>query len=500
MTAMPDPTWTEEMLEPSTADERLCFATIDELRAALDGNEVTSAELVSIHLARIDRLNPRLKAYMTVLHEAAQRDAESADERRRRGTILGLLDGIPVSVKDIEPMAGVRHTMGLRSLADNIATTDATHTQRLRAGGAVILGKTNTPELGHKGTTDNLLLGPTSNPYAAGFNAGGSSGGAAASVAAGLAAAAQGSDGGGSVRIPAAMCGLVGLKSSAFAVPDVTRPDAFAASTPYLHIGPLTRTVSDALVFVDAIATHHPRDPQSVPSGALEMRSPTTHPRIGFCPTFGNFPVDDDVARVTASAVDALAGSGVGIVDTIEVGLPDHDQTAQLWLRLISVLYAFIADVLARDGIDLLGSHRADIPDELAKLIEMGTTMSALDHRRDSAARTVVFDAIEDAFDVVDVIATPCLGVAGVPNGRFGATIGPTEIGGRPVEPTIGWCLTYPTNFSGHPSVTVPIGVGADGLPIGLQLIGSRWADRDLLGLAAGVEALIGNRPRTAAR
>lgn len=495
---MCDEPWAEEMLGPASTNEELCFATIAELRAALVGNEVTSAELVAIHLARIDRLNPRLNAYVTVLYDDAQRAAEDADVRRRSGALLGPLDGIPVSVKDIEPMAGVRHTMGLKPMADNVATTDAIHIQRLRAGGAVILGKTNTPEMGHKGTTDNLLFGPTSNPHAAGYNAGGSSGGAAASVAAGLAVVAQGSDGGGSIRIPAAMCGLVGVKTSAFALPDVTRPDGFASAVPFLHIGPLTRSVGDAVLVTDLLARNHPRDPQSAPTSALEVPSSTVRRLIGYSATFGNFPVDLDVAAATADAVAALAGSDLADVDQLDVALPDHEETAQLWLRLMSVLYAFNADVLAHDGIDLLATHRGDIPDELVHLIEAGNAMSALDHRHDNVARTVVFDAIEDAFDHVDIIATPCLAVAGVANGPFGTTIGPTEIGSRPVEPTIGWCLTYPTNFSGHPSVTVPIGLTPDGLPIGLQLIGRRWADRDLLAVAGRVEATIGVASSTA--
>jgi amidase/aspartyl-tRNA(Asn)/glutamyl-tRNA(Gln) amidotransferase subunit A len=352
----------------------------------------------------------------------------------------------------------------------------------------VILGKTNTPEMGHKGITDNFLVGPTHNPLVPGFNAGGSSGGAAASVAAGLAVIGQGSDGGGSVRIPAAMCGIVGMKASAFAIPDETRPDAFASATPFLHVGPLARSVEDTRIATELLARPSARDPLSAPlppAGTALLGEP----RIGFDLSLGNFPVADDVAKLTTEAVLTIAGQWQ--VADLAVRMPDHEEVTALWLREMAVLYAFNAEVLAEGGVDLLRDHRDSVPPELVDLIERGRVMSALEHRRDNITRTRVFDAVEDAFEGIDFLVTACLGVAGVPNGEPGRTVGPSVIADRPVEPTIGWCLTHPINFSGHPAITIPIGDTADGLPVGLQIIGRRWHDHQLLAFARVVEELL---------
>ena len=481
----------------ATGDEAVCFSTVAQLSAALDAGEYTARELVQTHLDRIDRLNPALTAYVTVLHDAALAEADASDRRRRNGESRGPLDGIPVSVKDVEPMAGVRFTMGLVPFSDNVSDFDPLHVTAFRAAGAVIVGKTNTPEMGHKGITDNLLFGPTHNPHSLAHNAGGSSGGAAASVAAGLAVIGQGSDGGGSVRIPAAMSGLVGIKSSAFLIPETRRPNAFQASTPFQSIGALTRTVADTVVGTAAFSGYSSRDPHSVPAFAPIPES-TGELVVGFDPTFGNFPIAADVAAITADALAMLAGLTAGApgsrdvrVTEARVALADQFELAQLWRSIISVQTAHNAASFLERGVDLLGKHRDDIPVELAALIELGFSKSAVDHAKDHELRTDVFDAIEDALERCEVIATPCLAVAGVENGEWGRTVGPTSVNGVETEATIGFTLTHPLNLSGHPAITVPVGFTADGLPVGLQLIGRRWHDATLLALAAQLEAAL---------
>lgn len=474
-----------EALNPATSDESVCFMSVEKLAEALARGEFTSRELVETHLRRIDRINPALNAYVTVLHDDALDEADASDRRRRGGTTLGPLDGVPVSVKDVEAMAGVRFTMGLQPLSDNVSTTDPPHIRSFRGAGAVILGKTNTPEMGHKGVTDNLLFGPTLNPHRLTHNAGGSSGGAASSVASGLAVLAQGSDGGGSLRIPAAMSGVVGMKASAFAVPEERRPDAFQASVPFQSIGALARDVSDARFVTTLLAGEPNRDPAWAPMPSRSGRR-VDEMTIGFDATFGNFPVSGEVLAATRTALSELSSRFA--ISELQTDLPDHEELAVLWLRLISVQTAFNAQSLAESGTDLLRDHRDQIPDELAALIETGFSLSAIEHRRDSVARSVVFDLIEDALDRVDVIATPTLTVAGVPNGPWGRTVGPSTIEGRAVEPTIGWALTYPLNFTGHPAISIPLPTRINGLPLGLQLIGRRWSDLDLLDLAGAIE------------
>jgi Asp-tRNA(Asn)/Glu-tRNA(Gln) amidotransferase A subunit family amidase len=476
-----------DALSPATPDESVCFLSVDELAGALARAEFTSRELVETHLRRIDRINPVLNAYVTVLHDDAVAAADASDRRRREGKTLGPLDGIPVSVKDVEEMAGVRFTMGLLPMSDNVSTTDPVHIRSFRGAGAVILGKTNTPEMGHKGVTDNLLFGPSLNPHRLTHNAGGSSGGAASSVAAGLAVLGQGSDGGGSLRIPAAMTGVVGMKASAFAVPEERRPDAFQGSVPFQSIGALARTVADSRLVTTLFAREPNRDPAwaSMPPRAGR---PVEKMTIGFDPTLGNFPVSGDVLAVTAAALSQLSSKFE--ISEVRTDLPDHRELAELWRRLISVQTAFNAQSLAEAGTDLLRDHRDQIPDELASLIETGFSLSAVGHRHDSVARSLVYDRIEDALDRVDVIATPTLAVAGVPNGPWGRTVGPSSIDGRAVESTIGWALTAPFNLSGHPAISVPLPTRVDGLPLGLQLVGRRWSDLDLLALAGAVEAV----------
>lgn len=467
------------------SDKAVCFESVAQLAARLDARELSARELVELHLGRIDRLNPDLTAYVTVLHDDALAAADESDARRAAGQARGPLDGIPVSVKDVEPMAGVRFTMGLKSFSDNVSDFDPLHVTAFRSAGAVILGKTNTPEMGHKGVTDNLLFGPTRNPHSLRHNAGGSSGGAAASVAAGLAVLAQGSDGGGSVRIPAAMTGLVGLKSSAGRVPEVRRPNAFQSSTPYQSIGVLTRTVADTAVGTAALAGYNSRDPHSVPAFDLPPRA---HTVVGFAPTFGDFPIALDVADLTSAFLSGLDLPNVA-VERVHVALPNALELAHLWRRLISVQTAHNAAGFLERGVDLLGAHRSEIPAELAALIELGASLSAVDHARDHERRSEVFDAIEDALALCDVIATPTLAVAGVENGEWGRTVGPTSIRGVEVESTIGWTLTHPLNLSGHPAISAPIGFTGEGLPVGLQLIGRRGDDAGLIALATAIEA-----------
>ena len=233
------------------------------------------------------------------------------------GKPLGPLHGVPVGIKDLDDLAGVPTSMASRAVHDRVPKANAAAVERLLAAGAIPLGKTNTPEFGHKGITDNLVFGPTSTPFAIGYNSGGSSGGSAAAVADGMAALAQGTDGGGSVRIPAAFSGTVGFKPSFGRIPSVTRPDGFLWGHPYVHIGPLARTVADAALMTAVMAGPHPRDPLTLPDDGVDYvagAAGASRPfRVAFAPTLGDYPVDPAVASVVKEAVDVLARTGVAI-------------------------------------------------------------------------------------------------------------------------------------------------------------------------------------------
>jgi amidase/aspartyl-tRNA(Asn)/glutamyl-tRNA(Gln) amidotransferase subunit A len=357
-----------------------------------------------------------------------------------------------------------------------------------------VLGKTNTPEFGHKGITDNLRFGPTSTPFAIGYNSGGSSGGSAAAVADGMAALAQGTDGGGSVRIPASFSGCVGFKPSFGRIPSVTRPDGFLWGHPLVHIGPLTRTVADAALMAKVMAGPHSRDPLSLPhdgtdyAGAVEVRPRKL--RIAYSPRLGNFPVDPQVDGVIAEAVETMRRHGVE-VDEIELDFKaDHKDLAALWVRTIAIHYAAIAVHWKKDRIDLMGEHAGVLTPQFRAMLEDAHKVSAVDHALDDMLRTGVLDGLEDVFETHDLIVAPTLAIPPVKNGTDGNTIGPTSINGEAVDPLIGWCMTYPINYTGHPAISVPAGFTPFGLPVGLQFIGRRHADASVLAMAARFERM----------
>ncbi|HEY1941675.1 MAG TPA: amidase family protein [Roseiarcus sp.] len=473
---------------------KLCFLPATELAARIRRRDISPVEVVDAYLKRIEQRNPVINAYTLVLVEEARAAAREAERAVAAGGPLGPLHGVPVAIKDLDDVAGVPTSMGSLAIRNRVPKTSALAVERLLAAGAIILGKTNTPEFGHKGITDNLRFGPTSTPWAIGRNAGGSSGGGAAAVADGLAALAQGTDGGGSVRIPASFSGVVGFKASFGRIPSVTRPDAFLWGHPLVHIGPMTRTVADAALMAQVMAGPHSRDPLSLPRDGADYGASVSASieglRVAYSPRLGSFPVDPRVAAVIKHAATTLAAHGVP-VDEVELAMrPHHSVLAELWVRTIAVHYAAIAHHLKTEGIDLLGAHRDELTPDFRDMMESVRNLSAVDHTLDDVLRTEVHDALEDVLDRYDVIISPTLAVPPVPNATDGNTRGPREINGEAVDPLIGWCMTYPINFTGHPAISVPAGLTSDGLPVGLQIIGRRHSEATVLAMAGAFERM----------
>jgi Asp-tRNA(Asn)/Glu-tRNA(Gln) amidotransferase A subunit family amidase len=473
---------------------KLCFLPATELAARIRRRDLSPVEVVDAYLTRIARRNPVINAYTLVLADEARSAARAAESAVVAGGPLGPLHGVPVAIKDLDDVAGVPTSMGSLAVRNRIPARSATVVERLLAAGAIILGKTNTPEFGHKGITDNLRFGPTHTPWAIGRNAGGSSGGSAAAVADGLAALAQGTDGGGSVRIPASFSGVVGFKASFGRIPSVTRPDGFLWGHPFVHIGPLARTVADAALMTSVVAGPHARDPLSLPDDGVDycasVGRPTAALKVAYCPRLGSFPVDPRVVAVIKAAASAIAECGM-VVDEAELALkPHHSELAALWVRTISVHYGAIAEHLKAEGLDLLGDHAEELTPDFRVMLEQAGRVSAVEHALDDLLRTQVYDALEDVLDRYDVIISPTLAVPPVLNASDGNTRGPLEINGEAVDPLIGWCMTYPINFTGHPAISVPAGLTSDGLPVGLQIIGRRHADETVLAMAAAFERM----------
>ncbi|MHC4845331.1 MAG: amidase [Planctomycetota bacterium] len=470
----------------------LCFLPATDLAAAVANRDVSPVEVVDAFLARIDERNPALNAYVTLLADRARAAARRAEAAVLAGDVLGPLHGVPIAIKDLfDALAGVPNTFGSRVFAGFVPDESQVYVERLQAAGAIILGKTNTPEFGHKGVTDNLLFGATSTPFALGLNAGGSSGGSAAAVADGLAALAQGSDAGGSVRIPAACCHVVGLKASFGRVPGRYRPDGFL-STPFVHAGPLARTVADAALMLSVMAGPHAADPFSLPDDGCDPRGAVGRSiegcRVAWSPDLDVYPVDPAVAAVAEQAVAALGRAGAR-VERVSLGLTrGQAELCELWMDEMGVLYAAVAESLKAAGVDLLGEHRAELCPDFAAIIERGQRQGAVAAKLGDVARTEVFDAVQRVFEDHDLLVSPTLAVTPFPNRRDGLTVGPTEVAGEAVDPLLGWCLTYLFNFTGHPAASVPAGLTADGLPVGLQIVGRRFADEDVIAAAAAFE------------
>ena len=305
--------------------EELCFTPATELAFRIRRRDLSPVEVVDAFLDRIEDRNGRINAYVTVLDEEARKNAREAERLLGSRRPLGPLHGVPVAIKDLfDFKAGVRNTFGSKPLADFVPRQSVTYVERLEEAGAIVLGKTNTPEFGHKGATDNLLFGPTSTPFAPGKNAGGSSGGSAAAVADGLAAIAQGTDSGGSIRIPASFCGVYGLKASFGRVATASRPDAFVTHTPFSHSGPLSRTIEDAALMVDVMAGPHPRDPFSLPNDGTDYLAATRQSiegmRVAYSPDFGIFPMDERIGTIVGTAVQVFEEAGFAPVTPVWPG------------------------------------------------------------------------------------------------------------------------------------------------------------------------------------
>jgi amidase len=473
----------------------LFFMSATQLAGLLRRREVTAVEVADAFLRRIDDLNPETKSFVTITHDAAMAAARHCDDEAARGRVVGPLHGVPVGIKDLfDFKAGVRNTFGSLPLADFVPTATTPYIQRLEDAGAVIVGKTNAPEFGHKGITDNFVTGATSTPFDLSRNSGGSSGGSAAAVASGLVPLAQGTDGGGSLRIPAAWCGVYGYKPSFGRVPDVARPDSSMHTNPFISAGPIARSVRDAGLMLSVMGGPHDRDPFSLPAENRDYASVADDglrgARVAFSPDLGGFPVDPDVASVVTLAIAGIEAAGAS-VEHVAVELPaDQFELSTLWLHLCGLLYGTLVDAVESWGVNLMRDHADELTPAFRAVVEEGRGFTVQDIRRDMILRSEVQDTVQDIFDRFDFIVTPTLAVSPVPNAPDGTTVGPSRVNGVAVDPSIGWCLTYPFNFTGNPAASVPCGLTGTGLPVGMQVVGRRHADHAVLAASAALEAV----------
>jgi Asp-tRNA(Asn)/Glu-tRNA(Gln) amidotransferase A subunit family amidase len=460
------------------SDTELWATPATELAGMIRTKAVSPTEILDSVLDRLDAVEPTVHAFITVTDDLARAEAAAATERAGRGELLGPMDGIPYSIKDLENTAGIRTTMGSMFFADNVPDTDSVVAGRLRSSGGVLLGKTNTPHFGYKDMADNLVAETTVNPWDVTRTVGGSSGGAAAAVASGLGALAQGSDGAGSIRIPAALCGVVGFKPSFGRIPVHPVREYWSHRT---HNGPLTRTVADAALMTAVMAGNDDQDPMSITSDLEEFVPPPLSERplagrtVRWSPDLGYGVVSAEVARIVGAAVQTLEDLGC----SVEEKAPGWDDPSSFH-RVI-----YTTGIAAGIG-PLADRHPEWIEDTLMQLITVGRSYSAVDLRAAEIQRGNLYNAALALFQEIDFLVTPAMPLEAWP-----AEPGPglREIDGTPLPADMGrsWAVN-PFNMTGHPAITIPCGWTEAGLPVGVQIVGRRHHDIDVLQFAHVLE------------
>jgi aspartyl-tRNA(Asn)/glutamyl-tRNA(Gln) amidotransferase subunit A len=456
------------------ADADLCFLSIAELASLMRARTVSPVEVTEAHLARIERLNPTLNAFVTVMAAEARAAARRAEAELRAGHWRGPLHGVPIGIKDIFDTAGVRTTHGSSFYRDNVPTEDAEAVRRLKDAGAVPIGKCNTHEFAAGSTTNNPWYGPTRNPWALDRSPGGSSGGSGAAVAAFLCPGATGSDTGGSIRGPAACCGIVGLKPT---YGRVSLRGIYPNALSLDHAGPLTRTARDAGLLLGAMAGYDRHDPTSadvsVPDFTAGIEAGVGGLRLALCPDLHLLELDAAVTRALGAATSVFSGLGAKIET---VGFP-HAAEVQATREALS-RGEFIALHRARFAERPEG-YGADLHPRFAE----GGRITLDDYVRACRMREALRREFDEILRVVDAIVLPV-----APCEAPLIATSASRVNGKDVTFASGLAMRQVINVVGLPAVAVPIGFGESGLPLSMQIVGPAWAEAHILRIAHAYE------------
>lgn len=451
----------------------LVYLSATELRTRYERRDLSPVEVTEAILARIDRLNPELSAYVTVTADLARAQAKEAERAYASGE-PGLLAGIPISIKDLTPTKGIKTTRGSLLYKDWIPDFDPPFVERVYAAGAVTLGKTNTPEYGWKGESSNRVFGSTRNPWNLARTAGGSSGGGAAAVAAGLGPIGQGSDGAGSIRMPCGFCGIFGLKPTFGTIPQYP----VSALVDLSHMGPMTRTVADAALMLNATSGFDPRDRQSrresIDFLAALDNLDLNGLKAAWSPDLGFAAVERDARAAAEAAAKKLADLGVEIVE-------DHPNLGDPW----PTVDALWAPAMAAINAENFEQVRDQLDPGRVAVMESAARFSGVDVSNAHLKRMAYYDGWRAFMENYDLMLTPTLPIGAFPAGLDQ----PGSVNGVPTEYLSWSAFTYPFNLTGQPAATVPCGFDRDGLPLGLQIVGRFGDDATVLRAAAAFEA-----------
>lgn len=456
-------------------NDELAYLSAVELAALIRARKVSPVEVMRATLARIERFNPALNAFVTVQAEEALCSAVKAEEAMRSGQPTGPLHGVPLHVKDNLFVAGSRTTFGSKLLETNVTSEDCPAVERLRKAGMIVIGRTNSPEHGWKGVTDNRVFGITRNPWNTKMTPGGSSGGASAAVAAGMGPIGLGTDGGGSLRIPASFSGVFGFKASFGRIPNW--PGSGGAML--RHIGPITRTVADMAVALDVLAGPDPRDLLSLPATgecySANLDCGIRGRRIAFSPNLGYARVEPEVAAICQRAAKRFAEAGA-VIEHVRL---DWRDPYDIW----SVFFFGSAAASLEKKLPTQGEL---LDPELRRVVESGLKLRGVDFANALAARHDFWEQVRRVYERFDLLLCPTLPVPPFAIGQDDAD----PIDGEKLGPLQWTRFTYPFNLTGQPAASVPAGWTQSGLPVGLQIIGDRFADLRVLQAARVWEQL----------
>ena len=458
-------------------DVTLAFLPATDLRRLVRDREVSPVEVVEQTLRRIEQVNPVVNAYCTVAAEQSLAAARESEAAITRGETLGPLHGVPVAIKDMSLTAGIRTTFGSRLYADYVPTEDSLDVARLKQAGAIVIGKTNTPEFAAGPNTLNVLFGATRNPWSLERSAGGSSGGSAVALACGLAPLANGGDLGGSLRIPASVCGVVGFRPSPGRVP--MYPSNWTSET-FLVVGPMARTVRDIALMLAVTAGPDDRVPISLdePGAVFERAAEGGVPglRVAWSPDLGVGRVDPEVARIVEAACRRFEEAGC----SVDAAQPEIGE-----IRPMIATYRALG--AAAGSPDLL--DRADEVDNplLREFLKRPRELTGLEIARAGGEHSRYLERIAAFFSKYDLLVTPTTPTAAYMLDQMY----PPEIAGESVENAIdAMMLTYAITMAGLPAISVPAGFTAAGLPVGMQIVGGRHAEVLVLRTAAAFEEM----------
>lgn len=463
-----------------SSKEELAFSSAWELRQKLLSQEITSVELTELFIERIEIINPKVNAYCTTSFDIAREMAKEADYNINSNKKIGLLHGIPTSIKDLMKTKDIRTTYGSKLYENFIPDQDDIAVRRLKDSGCVILGKTNTPEFGHVALTDNLIFGETKNPWDTTRNSGGSSGGAASSVASGLGPLALGSDGGGSIRVPSSLCGVFGLKPTFGRIPRY--PPIGITFWDMDHYGPIVRYVKDAALMLEVMKGPHPNDKNAFPDDGVDfvecVEETPKFLKIGYSLDLGFFRAcDEEVKNKVTQAANLLTKFDWQIEEVkLKVKKPEYAFSV-----LVPIGYAYDLKKAYEEQPENLSS-------DLKNIINAGLSFEVMDIGKATEQRMQLYNAFHEYFKQYDILITPTTPIPAFKVEKTEHGIRFPKIGRKAINITSWMSFTYPFNMTGLPAASIPCGWSEEGLPIGMQIIGKRYDEKTVLQVAKAFE------------